>query len=33
MQRLRARVTQGVAMGQWDPALFAPQAQPPWYRR
>jgi hypothetical protein len=33
MQRVRASVTRGVASGQWDPSLFAPQTAPPGYRR
>ncbi len=33
MQQVRALVTRGVASGQWDPALFAPQPPPPGYRR
>jgi hypothetical protein len=33
VQLVRARIAQGLAANQWDPALFAPQPQPPWYRR
>jgi len=33
MQQVRARVMRGVAGGQWDAALFAPQLAPPGYRR
>jgi hypothetical protein len=33
MQLVRARIVQGFAANRWDPALFAPQPQPPWYRR
>jgi hypothetical protein len=33
VQQVRARVTRGVASGQWDPSLFAPQPAPPGYRR
>lgn len=33
MQQVRARVMRGVADGQWDAALFAPQPAPPGYRR
>jgi len=33
MQQVRARVARGVASGQWDASLFAPQPAPPGYRR
>ena len=33
MQQVRSRVNRGVLTGQWDPALFTPQAPPPGYRR
>jgi hypothetical protein len=33
MQLVRARIVQGFGANNWDPALFAPQPQPPWYRR
>jgi hypothetical protein len=33
MQQVRTRIARGLASGQWDPALFAPQAAPPGYRR
>ena len=33
MQQVRARVTRGVASGQWDASLFTPQPAPPLYRR
>jgi len=33
MQLVRSRINQGVASGQWDAALFTPQAPPPGYRR
>lgn len=33
MQLVRARIVQGFAANRWDAALFAPQPQPPWYRR
>jgi hypothetical protein len=33
MQLVRNRIMRGVATGQWDPALFAPQSPPPGYRR
>jgi hypothetical protein len=33
MQQVRMRIARGLASGQWDPALFAPQTAPPGYRR
>ena len=33
MQQVRMRINRGVASGQWDAALFTPQAPPPGYRR